>query len=274
MEELQLLEKAVLRQQKQYYGKYRAFVVDNADPEARGRVRLSIPSVLGSETSEWALPCLPYGGAAGFGFVAVPPKQAQVFAEFVEGDVSSPVWTGTFWRSAEEVPDDVGGTAPSLKMLKTESGHALVMEDEKDKEEIRLRSKAEASMVLAPNGSLTLTDSAGATLTLDAEGSEVKVADANGNEIVLTASGVNVKDANGNEITTAAAGVTVKGSKVTVEANQVALAGNGGEPLMKGQSFMALFNAHVHPCTAPGSPSGPPATPMTPGQLSMKTTTT
>jgi hypothetical protein len=42
--------------QQRFYGKYRAFVVDNEDPEQLARLRLRIPSVLGEEISGWALP--------------------------------------------------------------------------------------------------------------------------------------------------------------------------------------------------------------------------
>ena len=33
----------------------------------------------------------------------MPPVGAQVIAEFMEGDISSPLWTGTFWRTADEL---------------------------------------------------------------------------------------------------------------------------------------------------------------------------
>jgi hypothetical protein len=51
--------------------------------------------------------------------------------------------------------------------------------------------------------------------------------------------------------------VKVKASAtVTVEGALVTLGGQGGEPVIKGTSFLTLFATHVHP-TAMG-PSGPP----------------
>lgn len=40
------------RYRNRWYGKYRAFVRDNNDPERLGRVRLEIPAVLGSGRGE------------------------------------------------------------------------------------------------------------------------------------------------------------------------------------------------------------------------------
>ena len=74
------------------YGKYRGFVVDNQDPQKRGRLRLSVPSVLGDQETDWALPCLPYGGIDQQGMFFVPEIDSQVWTEFEEGDISRPIW--------------------------------------------------------------------------------------------------------------------------------------------------------------------------------------
>jgi len=50
--------------------------------------------------------------------------------------------------------------------------------------------------------------------------------------------------------------INVKGQQIVVEGSQVMLGGQGGEPVIKGTSFLSLFATHMHP-TAMG-PSGPP----------------
>ena len=63
------------RYKNRWYGKYRAFVRDNHDPERLGRLRLEIPAVLGTgkeNRSEWATPCFPYGGNDDIGMFLVP----------------------------------------------------------------------------------------------------------------------------------------------------------------------------------------------------------
>lgn len=274
MDEFTAIEKTIRQQQNRYYGKYRAFVSDNADPEKMGRCKLVVPSVMGETVSAWALPCTPYGGAANIGAIAVPPAGAQVIAEFMEGDISSPLWTGTFWRKADELPEEfAANNEPSAKAMRTESGHVLLFEDKSGEEKVMLRSSAEAVLEMDSSGSMSLTDSGGATVTLDAEASEIRVEDANGNSMVMSSSGMTFKDSSGNEIATSSGGITIKApATVTIEGTSVAIGGSGGEPLVKGTSFLAAFNAHTHVCTAPGSPSGPPVPPLTPAALTTKST--
>lgn len=268
------LETTVRSQRNRYYGKYRALVVDVDDPQKMGRLKLSIPSALGEETSDWALPVVPYGGGDQYGFLAVPPVGSQVVAEFLEGDLSAPIWTGSFWRQGSETPEEhAEGGGQSLKILKTESGHSLSFQDKGDEEQITLHSAAGAEMVMDAQGSILLTDQAGAVVTLDAEAGELTVADANGNSITFSSSGVTCTDANGNEITTSGSGVEIKSSAtVNVEGSMVSIAGSGGEPLIKGSTFLSLFNAHTHNATSIGAPTSPPLVPLTPSVLTTKST--
>lgn len=268
-EAFQTIEKSIRKQQTTYYGKYRAFVVDNEDPEGLGRIKLSVPSVLGEATSDWALPAVAYGGGVDFGMLFVPPVGAQVLAEFLEGDVSAPVWAATFWRQRSEVPAEYQG--PSTKILKTGSGHLLMFEDKEGEEQITLRSSTGAKAVMNPEGGIVLADSGGAKVALDAEASEILIQDANGNSILLSSSGITCTDASGNEITTSSGGVEVKSSAVVnIDGSSVTVAGAGGEPLVKGTTFLSLFNSHTHP--AVGGTTGPPIVPLTPTVLTSKST--
>jgi uncharacterized protein involved in type VI secretion and phage assembly len=267
----ELLERLARRVQHKYYGKYRGFVVDNADPQKLGRVRLRVPSVLGTTESDWALPCLAFGGLADQGLFTVPEVGAQVWVEFEEGELSQPIWVGTFWQTTDDVPEEAALDEPTTRLFKTPSGHILEFDDKSGEERVYLYHSAGAEMEIDEKGTVALTDAKGAKLTLDADAGEIVVEDANGNTMTMSASGTTVEDGNGNKIEMAAAGVTVKGTKVVVEGNQVMLAGQGGEPIIKGQSFLTLFMTHVHP-TAMG-PSGPPIPQGEMSTLSMKVLT-
>jgi len=252
----EVLTRVARESERRVYGKYRGFVADNQDPETRARLRLVVPSVLGTETTGWALPCLAAGGLADQGFFAVPEVDAQVWVEFEEGDVSRPIWTGTFWQQAADVPAEAALTPPTTRLLKTPSGHLFQIDDKEGEERLFLHHVAGTELEIDKDGNVLLTDAGGAKVTLDAKGGKLLVEDANGNKLTMEAAGTTVEDANGNKIEMAAAGVTVSGQKVVIKGQQVALAGDGGEPILKGQSFLTLFATHIHP-TAMG-PSGPP----------------
>lgn len=80
----------------QYFGKYRAIVVDVNDPEKRGRIRVTCPKVYGTDKSPWCQPCVPYAYDNGGDFV-LPKMNDFVWVEFEEGDVRYPIYTGGLW---------------------------------------------------------------------------------------------------------------------------------------------------------------------------------
>lgn len=249
-------ELAQLLRDRRAVGKFRGIVIDNDDPDKRGRLKAMVPSLLGEQTTDWALPSFPGGGLAGQGWYAVPPVNAQVWIEFEAGDLDYPIWTGVFWQQADDLPSEVQGP-PSTTLVKTGKGHKLLLEDKDDAEAVELVHSGGASITIDKNGTVALTDQAGAKVTLDADAGQILIEDANGNSIALTASGTTVKDSGGNEVEMSASGVKVKGTRIVLDAPQVMLGGSGGEPVIKGTSFLTLFATHVHTCTAPGSPTSP-----------------
>src|SRR5690348_14830866 len=122
----ELLTHLVERVEGRFYGKYRGQVTDNADPSNLGRLKAQVPAVLGEEATGWALPAFIYGGAAEQGLFAVPDVGAGVWIEFEGGDLSYPIWTGT-WYTAGAIPESA---QPGKKVLKTKSGHKLVLDDD------------------------------------------------------------------------------------------------------------------------------------------------
>jgi len=89
-----------------FVGKFRATVLNNVDPELRGRLMLSIPDVLGLVPSTWAEPCTPLAGPTGppMGVYMVPPIGAGVWVEFEQGDPDYPIWVGCRWGGQSDIP--------------------------------------------------------------------------------------------------------------------------------------------------------------------------
>jgi len=187
-----------------YFGKYRGFVVDNQDPEKLGRLKVSVPSVLGDEVvTGWALPCVPFGGAADQGCLFIPEQDAGVWVEFEEGDLSYPIWVGTFWSKPggeSELPlpetPDTGEEAddiedpPTCKIIKTKAGHTIQFEDKDGSEFVLIKDGAHGHWIAltgsgilikdANDNSIEMTDSAftltsKVAFTLDASGQAVEI---------------------------------------------------------------------------------------------------
>jgi len=84
-----ILAELIAQVRNRYLGKYRGTVADNADPQKLGRIRASVPEVLGDTDSGWALPCLPFGGK-NEGQFTIPAVGAGVWIEFESGDTAGP----------------------------------------------------------------------------------------------------------------------------------------------------------------------------------------
>lgn len=115
---------------QKYYGKYRGLVREVNDPQKLGRIKATVPAVLGDEQTGWALPALPYAGPT-MGQFTLPPVGAGVWIEFEAGDPSRPIWTGCFWSSGQ-LPKDQDGTEATDKMriLRSEQGLLVALSDD------------------------------------------------------------------------------------------------------------------------------------------------
>ena len=214
----------VQRVEHRFFGKYRGFVVDNADPEQVGRLKLRVPSVLGNEiVTGWAMPCVPYGGDANQGFLFVPEVGAGVWVEFEAGDLEFPIWVGTFWSkpggdSELPKPNDPDGAEqsdvqdpPTRKIIKTLKGHTIQLEDADGDELILIYEAVNGHVVSMNADGIKITDGANSNVvTLDSSGT--KLEDGNGNTATMDSSGVTLEDANGNAIVMGASGIKVGSS--------------------------------------------------------------
>jgi hypothetical protein len=88
---------------QKFYGKYRGTVINNIDPEQRGRIQAIVPAVSNVVPTSYAMPCVPIAGKQE-GIFVVPQIGAAVWIEFEGGDPDKPVWVGGFWGIAAEVP--------------------------------------------------------------------------------------------------------------------------------------------------------------------------
>jgi uncharacterized protein involved in type VI secretion and phage assembly len=138
-----VLEDLLDRLRNRFYGKYRGIVSDVDATTCR--IKAKVPAVFGDTDSGWCMPCVPYAGPQ-VGIAFLPEVGSGVWVEFEGGDVSYPVWVGCYWRDGE-VPLDVDA---AVKVIVTKAPTELKFDDDQ--------------------GSLTITDPNGNTVTLDSSG--------------------------------------------------------------------------------------------------------
>lgn len=273
------MEETILRLVSEFgrrrYGKYRGIVQDNEDPKELGRLRVTVPSLLGNEATTWALPSLPFGGLSQQGMFFIPEKKSRVWIEFEEGDINRPIWTGVFWEKKQDLPNDAARPTPTTRVLQTPSGHRLQFDDEDGARRVRLTHATAAELVLDDDGSVELTNSGGMTLKLRQDRREVLLEDGRGNQLRMNESGWSAEDNTGTRIEMGGGSTTVTANgRVTINAPSVSLGGVGGEPVIKGLSFLTKYMTHTH-TVAPivGGPTSPPIPQGEFASLSSKVTT-
>jgi hypothetical protein len=159
-------------QGQEYYGKYRGTVLNNVDPEQRGRLMLNVPDVLGPIPSSWAEPCVPLAGPSGppMGVYLVPPVGAGVWVEFEHGDPDYPIWSGCRWGAQSDIPPlaRAGNPADPNIVMQSLLQHMVMISDMPPTPAtggIILKSTTGAMIVVNDSG-IYITNGKGATITM------------------------------------------------------------------------------------------------------------
>jgi uncharacterized protein involved in type VI secretion and phage assembly len=153
--------------QKKFLGKFRGTVVDNIDPLQMGRIQAIVPDVSNVVPTSWAVPCVPVGGIQ-MGFYSVPPIGSGVWIEFEQGDPDYPIWVGSFWGSAAEVPALAHAVPPEVPLfvMQTTLQNGLLISDLPGPTGgIVLKSSTGASIIVNDTG-IYLSNGKGATVTM------------------------------------------------------------------------------------------------------------
>jgi uncharacterized protein involved in type VI secretion and phage assembly len=256
------LTRLVEKVDHKYYGKYRGIVVDNNDPEKLGRLKVKVPSVLGNDVvTGWAMPCLPYGGIANQGFLAIPEIDAGVWVEFEAGDLEYPVWVGTYWgkpggESELPKPNQADGSEdssvqepPTRKIMKTKQGHTIQLEDKEGEEMVLIVEAVNGEVITMDKNGIKITDGANSH-EVALNGSGISVSDGvNSHEVALSGEGISIQDGtNQHSVVLNAQGVkaeTQTGATVNLTASGVTVDAGPGIVEVKGSLIKLSSSASL-----------------------------
>jgi len=154
---------------RQWFGKYRAIVVDVNDTDQLGRVKARIPAVLGDVISDWVWPCFPAPG-----WCWIPKVDDRVWVEFEGGDIDRPIYVGVWYAGPDgesELPDAVKtDNYPLIKAATTPLGHKIVLSDVPDEAKIEVESSSGHKITLddkKDEEKVSVTSQGGHSVTLD-----------------------------------------------------------------------------------------------------------
>lgn len=180
-------------------------VIDLADPENLGRVRVRFP-VLGDQPSDWARLATPMAGKER-GLFLRPEVGDEVLVGFELGDPTRPYILGSLWSRADPPPPDDGDASQNnWRFIRSRSGHVIRLDDTAGAERVEIVGKDERRRIV---------------IDVSAEKIQI-VCDTGDVEISAPAGAVKVEGltvelkAKGNMSLEATGALTVKGATVSI----------------------------------------------------------
>lgn len=234
--------------EKRYYGVMEGIVTNVEDPTMQGRVKVKMPWFDEQMETEWCR-VLQTSAGPGYGHFFIPEPGTEVMLCFVHGDVRFPVVMGGVYNGKDDSPSQRTKTR-NEKVVRTKGGHEILLNDSKGEEQVRVKTKTGHVLNLSDKDkTITLQSAAGLLVEMKDGGSQ----------ITLKTQGVSV--------VMDPSGITLKAPKTTIDSPSIELGAGAFEQLIKGTTFLTLYNTHTHPTAAPGPPS-PPTPPAPPSVLS------
>ena len=195
------------------FGVVVGIVSNNQDPEKLGRVKVKFPWLAPDDESNWARVVAPMAGPDR-GISLLPDVDDEVLVAFEKGDPRAPYVLGALWNGVDKPPSLKDNDADNdLLVLKSRSGHLVVLDDTSGSEKIEITDKTGKNLVRI--------ESSSNAITIEADG-DISLKAANGS-ITLDAKSVTVKTSAeakveaGSTLDLKAGGtLTVKGTTVNI----------------------------------------------------------
>jgi uncharacterized protein involved in type VI secretion and phage assembly len=149
-----------------FYGKYRATVLNNVDPQLQGRIQVQLGDRYGAFPSTWAMPAFAFAGK-GNGVVSLPQVTSSVWVEFEAGDPDYPIWSGAFWPDPAGFPPlALAGATPASPNihLQTTSGTSVTLSDN-PAQQVFIKTLAGAMITMGAAG-ITIMNGKGASIVM------------------------------------------------------------------------------------------------------------
>ncbi|WP_298439045.1 phage baseplate assembly protein V [Geobacter sp.] len=195
-----------------FFGVMVGLVVDNADPQGLGRVKVRLPAATAEEIGHWARIAVPMAGN-GRGTFFLPEVDDEVLVAFEQGDISRPYVIGSLWNGRDNPPETNADGKNNLRLIKSRSGHLVRLDDTDGAEKIEIIDKSGKNSITFDTAGNTITVRADKDVVIEAPRGKISLS---AREIELKSSAGTKIEAQGTMELKASATMTVKGTTVNI----------------------------------------------------------
>ncbi len=143
------------------------------DPEDLGRIKVKYPWLGEDIESDWIRIASPMAGAER-GFYYLPEINDEVLLAFAHNDVHHPYVIGYLWSSKDKPPEPnsgvVSGGTVNQRIIKSRSGHVIILDDTDGSEQIIIRDKTGSNELVIDTASNSMSINVDQNLTIKTKG--------------------------------------------------------------------------------------------------------
>lgn len=137
------------------YGVVTAVVTNNKDEEGMARVKVTFPWLAENDESHWArIATMMAGNDRGIYFL--PEVGDEVLVAFEHGDIHYPYIIGSLWNGKDKVYETNEDGKNNLRVIKSRSGHKIILDDTEGKEKITVIDKTEKRSIVIDSEKKTI----------------------------------------------------------------------------------------------------------------------
>lgn len=160
---------SVPERQGRFYGLTVGIVTNNQDDDGLGRVKVKFPLLSDKDESYWARVLTPMAGKER-GIYFLPEVEDEVLVAFAHGDIESPYILGSVWNGKDKPPEKNSDGKNNLRVIKSRSGHQIILDDTKDEEKIIIRDRTDKNEIVIDSKKKTLNIKIEEDITIEAKG--------------------------------------------------------------------------------------------------------
>jgi uncharacterized protein involved in type VI secretion and phage assembly len=153
-------------------------VTNNKDEKGLGRVKVKFPWLPKYKDQEidshWARIAAPMAGQSNKGVYYIPEVDDEVLVGFEHGDMRYPYIVGALWNNKDKPPENSDQVVQDGKtnqwIIRSRSGHTIILDDSDGEEKIIIRDKTEKNEMIIDSKENTLTMNMEKDININANG--------------------------------------------------------------------------------------------------------